>query len=168
MEVFKDIEQDIEKIAVEIGDWFKKDASAAEQVYDTLTTDEKQAATWAYGVLSIVNTNLSSDMATIVIPIIEKAYPSLDLQNLQGFIDTLLNQLKLAETPILTLVEGLQVLANYLKQITDKTTWGAITQTLGNILTIIISPETTIQKIASVAELIYQVIIKPSTLALAA
>lgn len=165
MNIVQDIEQVVEEVAEDIGSWFSTEASAAEKLYDTLSDDEKAAATWAYGALAVINANLSSD-GTLIVPLIQKAFPTLSLDNLQGFIDELLNGVKAAETPPLTLVEGINALTTYLKQFTSHTIWGQITQALGNILVTIISPETPIQKIASVAEIIYQVIVKPKVAAL--
>lgn len=166
MNIVVDIEQEVEKIATDIGDWFKSEASAAEKLYDSLSDEEKQAATWAYGVLAVINANLSGDVATVIIPLIQKAFPDLSLDNLQGFVDELLVAAKAAETPPLTLVDGLTALVKYLSQFSG-TFWGALTQTLGSELTILMSPGTAIQKITQTAELIYQIIVKPKVAALA-
>lgn len=165
MLVEKNIGQDIVAIATQLGDWITGEFNGAEKLYNTLTTDEKNAATWSYGVLAIINKNIAVD-GTLIIPIIQKAFPSLSTDDLQGFIDTLLNNIKAkqAEAP-LSLAEGLNLLASYLKQF-DGSFWGILTQGIGTELTILFSPTSEPQKIASTAELIYQIVIKPLVAAL--
>jgi hypothetical protein len=160
MNIVQNIEQDVEKAVVQFGTWIEGEFNAAEKVYDTLTDAEKQAANWGYGVLAVVNANLDKDGA-LIIPMIQKAFPALDLDNLHGFIDILLNNIKAVQAQVpLTLTDGLNLLVAHMSQFSGNF-WKLASQSIGTELTIIISPESTVQKIVSSAELIYQVIIKP-------
>lgn len=161
-----DIEDAVKDVAKIIGDFFKGEASAAEQVYNTLSDEEKQAQTWGLSVIAIVNANLTNP--TGIIPLIEKTFPTLDLSNLQGFLEELLARANGAikgDVP-LTLEDAITQLAAYLETFTVHTFWGQLSQALGNELTIIISPTTVIQKVMATAELVYQIIVKPKVVTL--
>lgn len=160
MNIIQDIEHDIEVIAEEIGEWITPELDTAEKLYDTLTDEEKKAATWAYGVIAVINDNLDKEGA-LIIPIIQKAFPNLSIDVLHGFLEMLLNNTKTVQSEIpLTLEDAINQVAAYLKTLTGSF-WGIMSQALGTELTIIFSPTSIPQKIASTAELIYQVIVKP-------
>lgn len=151
---------DIESAVQRFGIWVKDEFSAAETVYDKLTVDEKQAATWAYGVIAVVNANVDKD-AALIIPIIQLKYPTLSLDVIHGFIDTVLNDIKVVQANVpVTLEDAINALAAYLKTL-NGSAWEQISQGLGNLLAIAFSPTTPIQKFISVAELVYQYITKP-------
>lgn len=151
---------DVENVIERFGAWVGKEFSTAETLYNELTEDEQKAATWGYGLISIVNENLDKD-ASVIIPIIQLKYPDLSLDVIHGFIDTVLNDIKAVQPEVpVTLEDALNALVSYLKGFKGST-WEQISQALGNLLAIAFSPTTPIQKFISVAEMVYQLLVKP-------
>lgn len=151
---------DIEDAVERFGEWVAKEFSAAETVYNDLTEDEQKAATWGYGLIAVVNDNLDKD-ASVIVPIIQLKYPDLSLDVIHGFVDTVLNDIKAVQSDVpITLEDALNALVSYLKGFKGST-WEQISQALGNLLAIAFSPTTPIQKFISVAEMVYQLLVKP-------
>lgn len=156
MSIILDVESAIERL----GEWIASEFNAAEKVYNDLSDDEKKGATWAYGVIAVVNANIDKD-ASIIIPLIQLKFPDLSLDVIHGFIEMVLNDINGVQNGIpLTLEDAINALAKYLGSLHGDA-WKAISQTLGNLLAVLFSPTTPIQKFVSVAELIYQAIVKP-------
>jgi hypothetical protein len=142
-----------------IGSWIKAIFSNAEKIYDLLSEDEKKAAGYAYGVIAIANKYVNQ--VDLILPAIQKAYPGLSTDVLHGFIDIVLKDLNAVQSHVpLTLDEAISELAAYLKS-KNGNTWKIISQGLGSLLAVLLSPETPIQKFTAVAELVYQAIVKP-------
>lgn len=158
------VENDIAGLVERFGEWVSSEFNSAAKLYDELTELEKEAANWAYGLIAVINANLDKD-ATLIIPLIQTAYPKLSLDVVHGFIDTVLTDLNIFQQDVpLTLEDAIKQLAGYLKTLKG-IFWGAMSQTIGNCLVILFSPETPIQKIAQLAETIYQMIVKPHVVA---
>lgn len=143
----------------QFGSWVKTLFNHAETLYETLTIAEKQAANWAYGVIAIINNNLH-DLSPVLSIIAEK-YPTLSPDVLQGFLDTLIKDANMVvdDTP-LTLEDAIAAIAKYLHGLNGDF-WSGLSQTLGNLLAILFSPGTPVQKFIGVAEYVYQAIVKP-------
>lgn len=141
------------------GEWVKDLFSNAEKLYNKLTDEEKKAAEWSYGVIAILN-NYADDVPQ-ALEVVGIKYPELSSSVLHGFLDELLLRTKtvVSETP-LTLEEAAFEVASYLGKLEGET-WQSISQTFGNILAILFSPTTPIQKFISSAEYVYRAIVKP-------
>lgn len=151
---------DVEDAISRLGKWIASEFDAANDVYNKLSATEKQAAQWGYGLIAIVNANIDND-AAVILPIIQLKYPDISLDVIHGFIDTVLNDVKAVQSKVpVTLEDALNALVAYLKGFKG-TTWEQISQALGNLIAVAFSPETPIQKFISVAELVYQAIVKP-------
>jgi len=150
----------VEKFGKWISGWFIH----AETIYNDFTDAEKKYAEWAYGVVALVNQNLDAfikkDPASVAL--VQKAFPDLSLSVLQGFLDNVLNEFKVKQAEIpLTLEDALKELAVYLQGLGSHNVWSTVSQSIGHILMIMFSPETTLQKLIATAEYIYQTIVKP-------
>lgn len=142
-----------------IGGWIKAIFSNAEKIYNVLSADEKKAADYAYGVIAIVNKYI--DQADQILPAIQKVYPGLSTDVLHGFIDIVLKDLGAVQSHVpLTLEDAISELVAYLKT-KQGNTWKVVSQGLGSLLAVLLSPETPIQKFTAVAELVYQAVVKP-------
>lgn len=151
---------DLEDAINRLGKWIASEFSAAEDVYNKLSEKEKQGAQWAYGVIAVVNANVDKD-ASVIIPIIQLKFPDLSLDVIHGFIEMVLNDINGVQNGIpLTLDDAINALAKYLGSLKGDA-WKVISQGLGNLIAVLFSPETPVQKFVSVAELIYQAIVKP-------
>lgn len=129
---------------------------SSEKLYDTLTDEEKKAANYAYGVIALLN-----KYGNEALPYIKLSYPSLSESVLHGFIDTLLKDIHaVVDNTPLTLEDALKSLVSHLGQFNGNT-WQQVSQSLGNILATLFSPETPIQKFINVAEFVYQLFVKP-------
>jgi hypothetical protein len=152
--------QKVEELAERFGEWVAQEFHSASNLYNELSDLEKKGATWAYGVIAIVNKNLDKD-AVVILPIIQKAFPDLSIDVLHGFVDTVLNDLNAVQSNVpVTLEDALNALVKYLGTFKGNA-WAQVSQSLGNLLAIAFSPETPIQKFIQVAELVYQVVVKP-------
>lgn len=154
--IITDLEGDISRF----GKWIESEFNSAEKLYNTLTADEKQAAQWGYGVIAVINANIDKDGALIE-PLLQAAFPTLSLSTIQGFLETLVKDagIVVADTP-LTLPDAINAVKNYLSGL-HGSTWEQISQALGNLIAIMFTPETPVQKFISVAELVYQYLVKP-------
>lgn len=151
---------DVEGAVERLGKWVASEFSAAENVYNELSDEEKKAATWAYGLIAIVNANVDKD-ASLIIPIIQLKYPDLSLDVIHGFIDEILKDINGVQANVpLSLEDAINALVKYLSSLQGNA-WKVISQGLGNLIAVLFSPETPVQKFISVAELIYQAIVKP-------
>jgi hypothetical protein len=150
---------DIESAIERLGKWIAGEFSAAEKVYNELSDDEKKSANWAYGVIAVVNANVDKD-ASIIIPIIQLKYPDLSLDVIHGFIEMVLNDINGVQGEIpLTLEDAINSLAKYLGSLKGEA-WKVISQGLGSLIAVLFSPETPVQKFVSIAELVYQALVK--------
>jgi hypothetical protein len=160
MNIFEAIGHILGGLIDKLGDWIQPELDAAAILYNKLEEIEKQSASYAYGVIAIINKNLGKDFSLIQ-PLIQQVYPSLSLDVLHGFFDTVLKNIKIVDAAVpLTLNEAGNQVATYLKSL-EGSTWGQMSQLFGNSLAILFSPDTPVQKFSRIAELVYQVEIKP-------
>lgn len=153
-----------------VGDWFEGLFEHLESAYDQLEDLAKKAAVWGSGVIAVVNANLTAN-ATVVEAALKLAFPDLDLSTVQGFLDNLKNQLDAANTSIpLTFEAAIQWLQGYLSthKATGDGVWGTISSAASNLLSIMFSPETAIEKFINVGVYVYQMIVKPHVATVAA
>lgn len=142
-----------------IGLWAKPALTAGEKVYNELSDEEKKAAQWSYGVIAIINQHANE--INLILPLIQKIFPGLTSDVLQGFLERLLAELHVVDDNVpLTLEDAIKAAANYLKSLQGNT-WATISQAAGNILLTLLSPSTPIQKAMTIAEFVYQSFIKP-------
>lgn len=150
---------EIADLITRFGGWVKALFDNAEKLYEKLTDEEKQAADWAYGVIAILNKY--ADEVPGALEQIGIKYPELSSDVLHGFLDTLITDIKVTvdQTP-LTLEQAAYVVTEYLKTLKGQT-WEQISQMFGNLLAVMFSPTTPVQKFIGVAEFVYKAIVKP-------
>lgn len=161
MSIFKKFFDLIEGLIEKLGEWITPAFNAAEEVYEKLTDDEKKAANYAYGVIALIN-----QYGEEAEPYIKALYPDLSTDQLHGFLDIVLKDIGVIEdsTPI-TLKEALKAVADYTGTLKGDT-WKVVSQSLGNLLAVLFSPTTPVQKFVAVAEMVYSLFVKPKVAAL--
>lgn len=146
----------ISNLINKFGGWIADLFESSEALYNKLSAEEKAAANYAYGVIALINKY--GDQA---LPYIQKAYPELAIDQLHGFLDILLNDIKAVDDNVpLTLEDALKAVADHLGKL-DGATWAAVSQTLGSLLATLFSPSTPVQKFISIAEYVYVILVKP-------
>lgn len=152
--LFQQIEQDAEHALA----WFECLFDEAEKLYNSLSADEQAAAVWGKGIITIIAQDLNA-LPPDVIALIQKAFPTLDLSVVQGFLDELLTTLDVANFPT-SLEAAIEDVQAYLKQHT-----GGILEAILNgaatILSVLFSPETLVAKFINIATYVEQAIVGP-------
>lgn len=162
MNILKAIWSVLSGILSKLGLFMKPIIKQGEDIYDTLTDDEKKAAQWASGIIAVVNQNIDA-APPVIIDLLKIKFPDLSLDVVHGFLETLLTKISNVQTEIpVTLEDAITGLQKYLKQHEgDNNIWGIISKTATTILTVLFSPETPAQKIEAVLEYVYHLIVKP-------
>jgi len=144
------------------GDWIEGLFHKSEDIYNALTEAEKKAAVWASGLISVANTYINSVPAELW-AVIQAKFPDLSENIVHGFIDKLRERVDNLQSAIpLTLLEALTWLQNYLRQYhSDHNLLNAISTNAYNILSIMLSPGTAIEKLISIGVYVYHLIVKP-------
>lgn len=144
------------------GDWISGLFKHSQNLYDQLEEVAKKAAVWGSGIIAVVNKMLTA-IPSEVIAIIKQKFPDLSIDVLHGFLDTLRIKVdNIASQIPITLEEAIKWLQGFLsKHLDDHSTWGIISSYLGNLLSILFSPSTLIEKFISIAVWVYHVIVKP-------
>lgn len=151
-----------ESLIERFGDWIEGLFHKSEDLYNSLTEAEKKAAVWGSGLISVANTYIESTPDELW-TVIQQKFPDLSENVVHGFIDELRAKVDNTQSQIpLTLTDALAWLQAYLKQYHgDHAVLNAISTNAYNIITILLSPETPIEKIIGIGVYVYQLIVKP-------
>ncbi len=144
------------------GDWITGLFHSSEHTYNTLLEEEKKAGIWASGIIAVINNDLNA-VPTEVIAILQQKFPDLSLDVVHGFLDNLRIKLDNLQSEIPLTLEDAVVWAQkfFLQHTHDEGTWAVIRTTAVNLLAIMFSPETVVQKFIEVGLYIYHMIVKP-------
>lgn len=144
------------------GDWIEGLFTKSEDIYNSLTDAEKKASVWASGIISVANTYIN-DVPSVLWTVIQAKFPDLSENIVHGFIDKLRARVDNLQSAIpLTLTDALLWLQNYLKQYhSDHNLLNAISTNAYNILSIMLSPTTAIEKLINIGVYVYHLIVKP-------
>lgn len=144
------------------GDWITGLFHSSEIMYNSLLEEEKKAGVWASGIIALISTNLDTE-PTAVIALFQLKFPDLSLDVVHGFLDNLRIKLDNLQSEIaLTLQDAIAWGQKFLAQhVSDTGTFAVIRTTAVNILAIMFSPETAVEKFIEVGLYIYHMIVKP-------
>lgn len=151
-----------ENFIEKFGDWITGLFHSSEKTYNSLLDEEKKAGVWASGIIALISANLNVEPAA-VIALLQLKFPDLSLDVVHGFLDNLRIKLDNTQSEIpLTLEDAIAWGQKYLAQHTgDSSTFAVIRTTAVNILAIMFSPETTVEKFIEIGLYIYHMIVKP-------
>lgn len=144
------------------GDWITGLFHSSEKTYNTLLEEEKKAGVWASGIIALLNANLKGLPADIIL-LLQQKFPDLSLDVVHGFLDNLRIKLDNLQSEIpLTLEDAIAWGQKYLgSHVHDNSAWAIISTTATNLLAVMFSPETSVQKFIEVGLYIYHMIVKP-------
>lgn len=144
------------------GDWITGLFHSSEKTYNSLLEEEKKAGVWASGIIALLNANLNA-LPAEVIALLQQKFPDLSLDVVHGFLDNLRIKLDNLQSEIpLTLEDAITWGQTFfLKHVHDDSAWAIIRTTATNLLAIMFSPETTVEKFIEVGLYIYHMIVKP-------
>lgn len=144
------------------GDWISGIFSKSEKLYDSLLEEEKKAGVWASGIIALISANLNAEPAA-VIALLQLKFPDLSLDVVHGFLDNLRIKLDNLQSEIpLTLEDAITWGQKFLAQhVHDDGTFAVIRTTAVNILAIMFSPETAVEKFIEIGLYVYHMIVKP-------
>lgn len=144
------------------GNWITGLFHSSEKTYNSLLEEEKKAGVWASGIVALLNANLHA-IPVEVIALLQKKFPDLSLDVVHGFLDNLRIKLDTLQSEIPLTIEdaiawGQKFLASHAH---DDSAWAIISTTATNLLAVMFSPETAVQKFIEVGLYIYHMIVKP-------
>lgn len=144
------------------GDWITGLFHSSEKTYNSLLEEEKKAGVWASGIIALLNANLNV-LPGEVIALLQLKFPDLPLDVVHGFLDNLRIKLDNFQSEIpLTLEDAIFWGQKFLSShVHDNSAWVIISTTATNLLAVMFSPETSVQKFIEVGLYIYHMIVRP-------
>lgn len=144
------------------GDWIEGLFHVAENDFAKLDDEAKKAAVWGSGIIAVINANLSS-VPSVVISIIQAKFPEVHLDILQGFLNQLQQKFDAVAATTVTLEDAVKWAQEWLSthKASNDNAWAAISSAAANVLSILFSPETAVEKFISIGVYVYHMIVKP-------